>query len=85
MKEITVRIPTLQFEFFMELLEKLQFAQVEKVTDEPFTPAQQAFEAELREALEQAELHKQGKIKLKDARTFLLEMKKEKEQNLLKV
>jgi hypothetical protein len=85
MKEITIRVPTRQFDFFMELLEKLQFAQVEKVTDEPFTAAQQAVEIELLESLEQAELHRQGKIKLKDARTFLLDLKKEKEQNLLKV
>lgn len=85
MKEITVSIPTPQFEFFMELLQKLQFAEVEKVIDKPQTLAQQAFEAALRESLEQAELHRQGKIKLKDARSFILELKKEKEQNLIKI
>ncbi len=78
MKEITIRVPTPQFEFFMELLKNLQFATVEKVVEELPTAAQQAFEEDLREALKQAELHRQGKIKLKNARNFILELKKEK-------
>ncbi len=85
MVEVTVKIPTQQLEYFMEILKNLQFAKVEKVVDTPLTPAQQAVEAELRAALEQTELHRQGKIKLNDAKTFLLNLKKEQEQNLQKV
>jgi hypothetical protein len=84
MVEVTVNIPNQQLDYFMEILKNLQFAQVKKVVDKPLTPAQQAVEIELHEALVQAELHRQGKIKLNDARTFLLKLKKEQEQNLQK-
>ena len=44
------------------------------------TKAQQEFVDELKSALDQAELHQQGRIKLKDARSFLSELKKDKEK-----
>lgn len=80
MKEILIRIPESKFDFFLELIKNLQFAKVETIDGLPLTVEQQAFVDGLKEALEQAELHRQGKIKLNDARSFLLELKKQKEQ-----
>ena len=80
MKEVTISVPESKFDFFIELIKSLQFAKVEKINGKPLTDEQQEFVSGLEEALEQAELHRQGKIKLKDARSFLLEMKKQKEQ-----
>ncbi len=80
MKEVTISIPESKFDFFMELVKSLSFAKVEKINGLPLTTEQQAFVDGLEEALEQAELHRQGKIKLNDARSFLLDLKKQKEQ-----
>ncbi len=80
MKELIIEIPDNKIDFFIELIQNLSFVKIQKVDGKPLTIAQQEFIDELKSALDQSELHRQGKIKLKDARSFLLELKKNKEK-----
>jgi len=45
-----------------------------EVKPKQYTPAQQEWIDDFREALREVELHQQGKIKLQDARDFLNEL-----------
>jgi hypothetical protein len=68
MREVLVKVPDEQYRFLMELLRHLPFVEAEPVTaalPKELTPAQQEWVGEMREALEQVELHQQGKIKLR--------------------
>ena len=80
MKEITIEVPDNKLDFFLELVKNLSFTKIQKIDGEPLTPSQQEFFDDLKSAFTQVELHQQGKIKLKNARNFLLELKKEKNQ-----
>lgn len=80
MKEITIEIPDNKLDFFLELVKSLSFTKIQKIDGEPLTLAQQEFFDDLKSAFNQVELHQEGKIKLKNARNFLLELKREKEQ-----
>ena len=80
MKEITIEVPDNKIDFFIELIQNLSFIKIQKIDGKPLTKAQQEFVDELKSALDQAELHQQGRIKLKDARSFLSELKKDKEK-----
>jgi hypothetical protein len=77
MREVLVKVPDEQYRFLMELLRHLPFVEAEPVTAAPpgkLTPAQQEWVDEMREALEQVELHQQGKIELKSAWDLLDEL-----------
>jgi hypothetical protein len=78
MKEIVIRIPDSKYKFIMELLKNLPFISVEKVKEKPLSAEEKAIVDDLKEAIEQVKLHEQGLIELQDARSFLLELKKEK-------
>lgn len=68
--------------FLLELLGELDFVEVAqspngknaKKAKKKFTPEQQEFIDDLKQALLDVELHQQGKIQLKDAREFLKEL-----------
>ncbi len=78
MKEITIEVPDNKLDFFLELVTNLSFTKIQKINGESLTTEQQEFVNDLKSSLEQAELHQQGKIKLKNAKNFLLELKKNK-------
>ena len=78
MKEITIEVPDNKLDFFLELVTNLSFTKIQKINGESLTTEQQEFVNDLKSSLEQAELHQQGKIKLKNAKNFLLEHKKNK-------
>jgi hypothetical protein len=82
MKEITIEVPDNKLDFFLELVTNLSFTKIQKIDGESLTTEQQEFVNDLKSSLEQAELHQQGKIKLKNAKNFLLELKKNKEFSL---
>ena len=82
MKEITIEVPDNKLDFFLELVTNLSFTKIQKINGESLTTEQQEFVNDLKSSLEQAELHQQGKIKLKNAKNFLLELKKNKEFSL---
>ena len=74
--DILVKVPDSKVEFFMELVQNLKFKAVPttKSKTKQFTPEQQEWINDLKESLEQVELHQQGKIKLKSARELLDEL-----------
>ena len=55
--------------FFMELLKNFSF-----VKAKPFNPEKERILNDLREAVEEVKLHKQGKIKMKSFDEFLNEL-----------
>ena len=75
MREIRVRIPDNQFSFLMKLLKSFSFeveaTPVAAPRSRKMTPAQQEWVDEIREALQEAKLAQEGKIKLKPARQLL--------------
>ena len=80
MKQITLHIPDREYSFFMRLLKSFAFVEVKKTkTLEEFkpTPEQLEWAEGLKSALQEVELHQQGKKKLQSAREFLMEMKEE--------
>ena len=81
MKEIRVHVPDEQYRFVMQLLQKLSL-QAEPVkpakpttSTRKLTPAQQEWVDDFREALEQVELHEQGKIKLQSLSELIDELR----------
>jgi hypothetical protein len=69
MQRVVVDIPDNKINFFMELVNNLGFKKVQKL------PAKQKeFVDDLKHALDEVELHRQGKIKLQPARDFLNEL-----------
>jgi len=65
--DILVKVPDNKVEFFMELVQNLKFKAEPsvKARTKSFTPEQQEWINDLKESLEEVELHQQGKIKLK--------------------
>ena len=74
MKEIILQVPDNQYSFFLELIKKLKFAKITESKAKVFTPKQQEFIADLKQSLQDVDLHLQGKVKLQDAREFLDEL-----------
>ncbi|QDK83379.1 hypothetical protein EXU85_34155 [Spirosoma sp. KCTC 42546] len=74
--DILVKVPDNKVEFFMELVQNLKFKAEPRVKSKAksFTPEQQEWINDLKESLEEVELHQQGKIKLKSARELLDEL-----------
>ena len=74
--DILVKVPDNKVEFFMELIQNLKFKAepTVKTRKKPFTPEQQEWIDDLKESLEQVELHQQGKIKLKSFDQLLDEL-----------
>jgi hypothetical protein len=82
MRQVILTVPDDQFAPLMKLVKALPFAIKAKAVVLPkpkkYTPEQQEWIDDFREALNEVELHQQGKIKLQDAREFLAELRAEK-------
>jgi hypothetical protein len=74
MRQVTLQIPDNQYNFFMELVKKLKFAKITSAPAKKLNPEQQEWVDDLKDALNEVELHMQGKIQLQDARDFLNEL-----------
>jgi hypothetical protein len=78
MRQILLTVPDEQYAFMMKVLKSFAFEVKAKPIRAPkekkLTPAQQEWVDEMKEALEQVELHQQGKIKLKSAYDLLDEL-----------
>jgi len=75
MTEIVLNIPDSKLPFFKELAKQLDFAVVgEKKTRKKLTAKQKKWVDDFKEALNEVELHAQGKIKLKTAQQLLDEL-----------
>lgn len=72
-------VPDEQYASFMKVIKSLPFAIKTKATaplkTKKYTPEQQEWIDDFREALHEVELHQQGKIKLKTAEEFLNELR----------
>lgn len=71
MKDITLSVPEKDYPFFMKLISQLDFVQVK--TPKKRT-AKEKFLEELKDAVEEVKLAKQGKIQLKSAEQLLSEL-----------
>lgn len=71
MKNITLSIPDKDYSFFMKLVKNLDFVQVKEAK---VSARKQKFLDEFKEAVEEVNLAKQGKIKLKSAEQLLSEL-----------
>jgi len=74
MKQVTLQIPDKQFPFFMELLKNLGLEKKAKVLGEEHENSEPNTLQNIREAIEEVKLAKQGKIKLKSFDQFLNEL-----------
>jgi hypothetical protein len=80
--ELIVTLPDDRVAFVEKLLRELNLSvkpatkakPVAEVKSKQYTPAQQEWIDDFREALHEVELHQQEKIKLQDARDFLNEL-----------
>jgi hypothetical protein len=64
MRQVTLQIPDNQYSFFMELVKKLKFAKITSTPAKKLNPDQQEWVDGLKDALNEVELHMQGKIQL---------------------
>ena len=69
MQRVILDIPDSKINFFMELVNNLGFKKVQRLSDE-----QKEFVDDLKQSLQEVELHRQGKVKLQPARDFLNEL-----------
>jgi hypothetical protein len=75
MEDILVKnIPENKVPFFLELVHNLGFVTEKKVEKKKLTPKQKAFVADLKQSLQEVELHLQGKKTLKSADQLLNEL-----------
>ena len=78
MRQILLTVPDEQYAFMMKVLKSFAFEVEAKPIRAPkekkLTPAQQEWVDGMREALQEVELHQQGKIQLKSARQLLDEL-----------
>ena len=70
MKDITLSVPDKDFPFFIKLVKNLDFVQIKGAKK----TKKEKFLSELKEAVDQVNLAKQGKIKLKFADQLLNEL-----------
>ncbi len=78
MRQITLTIPDKEYSFFMRMIRSFTFVKVEKtkaIQEFNSTPEQVEWVEGLKSALEEVEMHQQGKIELQSARDFLRELK----------
>lgn len=80
MKQITLHIPDSNYSFFMELVKSLPFVKKIEAADEtkkksklPADPKSKLMK-DLKEAMSEVKLHKEGKIKLRTAEQLLNEL-----------
>lgn len=69
MQRIVIDIPDNKINFFMELVNNLGFKKVERLSKK-----QKEFVDDLKNSLNEVELHRQGKVKLQSAKDFLNEL-----------
>lgn len=69
MQKVVLDIPDNKIDFFMELARNLGFKNVKRLSSK-----QKEFVDDLKESLNEVELHRKGKIKLQSAREFLDEL-----------
>jgi hypothetical protein len=69
MQRVVLDIPDNKINFFMELVNNLGIKKVQRLTSK-----QKEFVDDLKDSLNEVELHRQGKIKLQSARDFLNEL-----------
>ena len=78
MSQVLLTVPDEQLAPLLKVLKALPFAIKTKTVAPPkpkkYTPEQQEWIDDFREALHEVELHQQGKIELQDARDFLNEL-----------
>ena len=74
MKDITLSIPDKDYSFFIKLIKNLDFVQVKEPKKLTASAAKQQFLEEFKEAVEEVNLARQGKIKLKSAEQLLSEL-----------
>ena len=74
MKDITLSIPDKDYSFFIKLIKNLDFVQVKEPNKVNSAAAKQKFLDEFKEAVEEINLARQGKIKLKSAEQLLSEL-----------
>ena len=75
MTEVILSIPDNKLPFFKELAKQLDFTVIgEKKAKKKLTAKQKKWVDEFKEALNEVELHTQGKIKLKTAQQLLDEL-----------
>ncbi|WP_461102518.1 hypothetical protein [Spirosoma koreense] len=74
--DILVRVPDNKVDFFLELVHNLKFKAEpsDRPNKSPFTLEQQEWIDDLKQSLEQVELHQEGKIKLKSFDQLLDEL-----------
>jgi len=72
MKNINLSVPDEEYNFFIELVKKLEFVKIRPA--KKATSSKQEFLDGLKEAVDQVNLAKQGKIKLKSAEELLNEL-----------
>ncbi len=79
MRQVLLTVPDEFYAPFMKLVKALPFAIKAKPVAQPkpkqYTPAQQEWIADFREALHEVELHQQRKVKLKTADELLKELR----------
>jgi hypothetical protein len=69
MQRVILDIPDNKINFFLELAKNLGFKKVQRLSKE-----QKEFVDDLKDSLNEVELHRLGKIKLQPARDFLNEL-----------
>lgn len=72
MTEVLVKIPDHQLPFFIALLERLQFAEVEKVNGQQIS--KEVFLHQFEEAVREVKLHLEGKVQLRSLNEVLNEL-----------
>lgn len=73
--QVTLEIPDEKYASFMEVVRNIRFVKVQN--ERKLTASQQKFVKGLKNALQEVELHQQGKIQLRDADDLLKEFQKE--------
>jgi hypothetical protein len=74
MKQLTLEIQDDQYEFFMQLVNRLPFVKVAEDTPKKLTKKQKEFVENLKSALKEVELHQEGKIQLKTLQEVIDEL-----------
>ena len=73
--QVTLEIPDEKYASFMEVVRNIRFVKVQN--ERKLTASQQKFVNGLKNALQEVELHQQGKIQLRDADDLLKEFQNE--------
>ena len=90
MRQVLLTVPDEQFAPLMKVVRSLPFSLKAKTVappkqlpiPKPYTPAQQEWIDDFREALHEVELHQQGKIKLQTAEELIDELHRNRIQSV---